>query len=78
MSTLELKNILIHQISSINDESFLNAIRKIIDTKTESTIYKTSAEQKEKIAEGINQIESGDYFTDEQIESEINKWLEEK
>jgi len=51
------------------------ATTKIIDTKTESTIYKTSAEQKEKIAEGINQIESGEYFADEQIESEINKWL---
>jgi len=78
MSTLELKNILIHQISSIDDESFLNAIRTIFDAKTESAIYQTSTEQKEKIAKGIEQIESGNYFTDEQVESDIEKWLEEK
>ena len=77
MSTLELKNILIHKIASINDEAFLNAIRTIIDAKTESTIYKTSVEQKMKIQEGIEQIENGKYFTNEQVESEIDKWLEE-
>ena len=77
MSTLELKNILIRKIESINDETFLNAIRTIIDTKTESTIYETSAEQKMKIREGIEQIEKGNYFTNEQVESEIDKWLEE-
>ncbi len=77
MSTLELKNILIRKIASINDEAFLNAIRTIIDAKTESTIYKTSVEQKMKIQEGIEQIENGKYFTNEQVESEIDKWLEE-
>ena len=78
MSTLELKNILIHKIASINDEAFLNAIRTIIDAKTESTIYKTSVEQKMKIQEGIEQIENGKYFTNEQVESEIDKWLEKE
>jgi len=77
MSTLEIKNILIRKIESINDETFLNAIRTIIDAKTESTIYKTSVEQKMKIQEGIEQIENGKYFTNEQVESEIDKWLEE-
>ncbi len=78
MSTIELKNLLIHKIALINDESLLNAIRTIIDAKTETTIYATSKEQKQKIKKGIQQIKGGKYFTNEQVESEINKSLEEK
>ena len=78
MTTVELKNTLFHKIAAINDESFLNAIKTIIDAKTENTIYATSPEQKLKIQEGIDQIERGEFFTNEQVESEISKWLEEK
>lgn len=78
MTTVELKNILIHKISAINDESFLNAIKTIVDTKSEKTIYKTSEEQNNQIREGINQIENGEYYTNEQVELEIDQWLSEK
>jgi len=78
MTTIELKNILIHKIAAINDVSFLNAIKTIVDTKSETTIYSTSAEQRSKIEEGLKQIENGEYYTNEQVESEINKWLKEK
>ncbi len=78
MTAIELKNMLIHQIASINDEDFLNAIKTIIEAKTNSTTYQTSAEQKQKIEEGLKQIEKGYYFTNEEVESEIDKWLEEK
>ncbi|MBI9037127.1 MAG: hypothetical protein JEY97_03265 [Bacteroidales bacterium] len=78
MTTIELKNILIHKITAINDESFLNAIKTIIDKKSEATIYKTTEGQKAQIQEGIYQIENGDFFTNEQVESEIDQWLKEK
>ena len=78
MTTIELKNILIHKIAAINDESFLNAIKTIVDNKSEATIYKTTEEQKAQIQEGIYQIENGDFFTNEQVESEIDQWLKEK
>lgn len=73
MTTIELKNILFHKIAAINDTSFLNAIHTIIDSKSEESIYPTSAEQKLKIQKGLKQIVNGDYFTTEQVESEINK-----
>jgi len=38
-------------------------------------IYTTLQEQKAQIQEGINQIEKGNYFTNEQVESEIDQWL---
>lgn len=78
MSTVELKNIIIHKIASINDESFLRAIKTILDSKSEATVYQTTEEQKANIQEGIEHIEKGDYFTSEEIDQETNQWLAEK
>jgi predicted transcriptional regulator len=78
MTTIELKNLLIHRIAGINDKSFLTAIKTIVDTKSESIIYKTTPEQRIKIKEGQKQISRGEYYTNEQVELEIDKWLKEK
>lgn len=78
MTTTELKKILVHQIASINDKSFLTAIKTIIESKSKSTIYKTNPEQRKRISEGRIQIAKGEYFSNEEIETEIDKWLSEK
>jgi len=78
MTTVDLKNILIHRIAGINDKSFLTAINTLVETKSESTIYKTTPEQQRRIEEAIVQISRGESFTNEQVEKEIDKWLKEK
>lgn len=78
MTTVELKNILIHRIAGINDKSFLTAINTIIETKTDSTIYKTTSEQRKRISEGREQLAKGECFSNEQVEEEIDQWLKEK
>ncbi|MCK4921242.1 MAG: hypothetical protein KAS71_09355 [Bacteroidales bacterium] len=78
MKTVELKNILIHKIAGINDKSFLNAIKTIIESKAETSVYKTIPEQRKKIIIGKEQIAKGEYFTNEQVEEDIDKWLLEK
>lgn len=78
MTTIELKNFLIYRIAGINDKNFLNAIKTIVESKTESVVYKTTPEQKERINEGQKQISSKKCFTNEQIELEVDKWLKEK
>jgi predicted transcriptional regulator len=78
MTTVELKNILMKRIAGINDKSFLTAIKTIIETKSETTIYNITPEQRERINEGRAQIAKGETFTDEQVEKEIDKWLKEK
>lgn len=78
MTTVELKNFLIHRIAAIDDKTFLTAIKTIIETKSETSIYQTTAEQRVKIMEGRNQIAKGESFTNEQVETEIDKWLSEK
>jgi predicted transcriptional regulator len=78
MTTVDLKNILIHRIAGINDKSFLTAINTIIEKKSESIVYITTPEQRKGIEIGKEQIANGEYFTNEQVELEIAKWLKEK
>jgi predicted transcriptional regulator len=78
MTTVELKKILFHRIARINDKNFLSAINTIIETKYESPVYKTTPEQRKSIKEGREQIANGEYYSNEEIESEIDKWLEEE
>lgn len=78
MKTGELKNILIQRIAGIDDKSFLSAINTIIEAKSDSTIYKTTPEQRQKIREAREQLAKGECFTDEDVEMEIDKWLKEK
>ena len=78
MTTIELKDILMHRIAGINDKSFLTAINTIIESKSETTIYQTSPEQRERIEEGRSQLLKGEGIANEQVEFEIDKWLKEK
>jgi len=75
MTTIDLKNILIHRIAGINDKSFLATINTIVESKSKSTIYQTTPEQRKEIEEGLFQIAKGEYFNNDQVELEIDKWL---
>ena len=78
MTTIELKDVLFHKIAAIDDRSFLSAIKTIIDTKTETIIYKLTPEQRKRIKGSQDQIARGEFLTNEQVEKGIDKWLKEK
>ncbi len=78
MTTVELKNILIHKIAAINDKSFLSAMNTIIDAKSEKLFYKTTPEQRQRIKKGHEQLLRGETFSNDQVEAEIDKWLSKK
>ncbi len=77
MSTLELKSILIKRISEINDNSFLEAIMTILDSKVDSNIYHITPKQKDAIIESKKQVVNGEVFSNTQINQEIQEWLVE-
>jgi predicted transcriptional regulator len=70
----ELHAILYSKILSVTDEHQLSDLITAID-QSNSAIYYTSAEQKAKIMEGQEQIAKGNYFTNEQVEKEVDQWL---
>jgi predicted transcriptional regulator len=78
MTTIELKDILIHKIAAINDKSFLAAMNTIIDSKSEKLIYRTTPEQRQRIKEGQEQLARGESLSNDQVEAEMDKWLSEK
>ncbi len=54
---MELKSILVHRISEINDVRFLEAIKTILDEKVEDSILELTDDQKKEIAESKKQIQ---------------------
>lgn len=75
MTTIELKRILIHRISEINDESFLNAIKTILDAKSQSQILNLTQNQRNEIIESKKEIEQGLVIEQSELDKEFNQWL---
>jgi len=69
---------LIHRITEISDVSFLNAIKTILDTKTESQTMMLIAEQRQEIQESRKQIEHGQFFDHVELNKEISEWFTRK
>lgn len=78
MKKAVLKEIITHRIAEINDKTFIPAINTFIEAKSESTIYITTPEQKQRIQEAREQIARGEFYTNEEVEKEMNEWLKEK
>ncbi|NJK84905.1 MAG: hypothetical protein HC906_01915 [Bacteroidales bacterium] len=78
MTTIELKNILIHKIAEIEDISFLKAIKTILDSKANNEILTLTPEQRNEIMESKKQIEQDLYLEHEELDKEMNKWLNSK
>lgn len=77
MTTIQLKKELIHQIAEIDDNTFLNALKTIIDLKAQSQIIHLTNEQKEEIYKSKKEFENG-YFTEQfELNKEFEKWLNE-
>jgi hypothetical protein len=77
MSTIELKNILISKIAEINDEAFLIALNTIIESKNRDVII-LSQEQKLVIKNSQKEYLEGQFHTNDSVNEEMEKWLQEE
>ncbi|GER93258.1 hypothetical protein A45J_0994 [hot springs metagenome] len=78
IAVAQLKNLLADKIYEIEDKEFLNAIKKILDTVSQSErIYRISDEQKTMILQGKEQIAGGKYIANEELKKEEDVWLNE-
>lgn len=75
MTMLELKSILIHRISEINDIRFLEAIKTILDRKAEDSVIVLTDEQKQEIIQSRKEIKEGLIISNEELDKEIQAWL---
>jgi hypothetical protein len=75
MTTFELKTLLIHRISEINDVSFLRALKTILDTKTEAGVIQLTQDQLEDIIESKKEIEKGLFVENNVLDKQVRQWL---
>ena len=77
MDTLELRNIVMAQVAQIEDNSFLAALKTIIETKVEPKIFLNSAQRKE-LEESALEAKRGLFKPHSVLDKEVRQWLEEK
>ena len=78
MSTLELRHIINEHLPPIDDVSFLNALKIIIESKASDSIYKLSDYQKDRIDMAREQLKKGQTISNDALQEEVNQWLSSK
>jgi predicted transcriptional regulator len=75
MSTIELRHVITEYLTHIDDASFLNALKTIIESKVAEGTYKLSDLQKKRIDAGREQVKKGQTISHESLNNEIDQWL---
>jgi hypothetical protein len=78
MTAIELKKTLIQRIAEINDISFLNAIKTILDSKIQTKTITLTAEQRFEITESKKDMGKKKFIEQDVLDKEFNKWLSAK
>lgn len=78
MSTLELRHIITEHLSHIDDVSFLNALKTIVESKVTDGDYRLSDFQKKRIDLARHELKSGQTITHDDLQKEIDQWLNSK
>ena len=78
MSTIELRHHIIEKLSLIDDDSFLNAIKTIIDSKVNDVVYRLSDFQKKRIESGRDELKKGQSISNDTLQKEIYQGLNTK
>ena len=74
MSTADLKLDLINKITSLKDIRIIEEIQKLLDFELEEGVFQVSAVQKQRLTEAKNDT----VLSEEDANTEIEKWLQEK
>lgn len=78
MTAIQLKKLLVHRISEINDVSFLKAIKTILDSKTDAEVLKLTEEQRQEIMQSKIEIQEGLSTDHDTLEKKVAKWASAK
>jgi hypothetical protein len=78
MTAIELKTLLIHRISEINDVSFLKALKTILDSKTDTGVIQLTPDQLDDIIASKKEIEQGLFIESSVLDKEVRQWLNER
>ncbi len=75
MTTIELKKRVLKKIENINEDYLLEEVLALIEFETSSASIELSTDQKSAIDEARAQIKRGEVYTNEEVDKEIDQWL---
>ena len=77
MSTLEIRHNIVEQLLRIEDESFLSAIKTILENKTteDKRQLQLNEYQKERIKVAREQLRLNRTISHNELQKEVGKWL---
>jgi uncharacterized protein YktA (UPF0223 family) len=78
MTTIQLKKLLVHRITEINDISFLRAIKTILDSKTDTEVLMLTEGQRQEIMRSKKEIQKGLFIDHETLDKKVAKWASAK
>jgi len=78
MTTFELKKLLISRIKEINDTSFLNEIKSLLESKSSEKMLVLTSEQKDEINRSKKEIKKGQFIDQSELDQAVEKWANEK
>ena len=74
MSAAELKLDLINKITRLKETRIIEEIQKLLDFELDEGVYEVSTMQKERLIQGKNDT----VLSEEEANTDIEKWLQEK
>lgn len=78
MNTFQLKQELIHKISSIEDIEFLNAIKTILDYKTKDSFIELTADLEEELLHASKEGQQGNVISQSELDKKVEQWLNDR
>ena len=75
---LKLKLELIHKITELNEVRIIKELKKLLDFELDEEVFELSQKQKNRISEARTEYSNGEIFTNEEVENELEQWLNEK
>ena len=72
------KTALIKRILEVNNQKILTSIDLFLNNNSSNEIITASVEQKKSILQGIKDIKSGNFYSQEEIDEKDLQWLNEK
>lgn len=75
---LQLKLDVINKITELKEIRVLREIKKLLDFELDEDVFVLSKQQEYRIAEARKEYANGEISSDEEVNKEIEQWLNEK
>ncbi|WP_341226951.1 hypothetical protein [uncultured Arcticibacterium sp.] len=75
MSTIDLKERVLKKIATVKEDYLLEEVLALIEFETNTELLKLTKDQKSAVDEASEQLKNGEYHTNEEVENEIDLWL---